>query len=142
MADIRKRTGAKGTTYQVRYPSNATKSGYTYATFNTLKDARAFLESGSLRKKHARSGDVGTVAEATDMWLRVCEKEGLNGREPVTNYTYENYEYRAGFIKAYDWPKPLADLTAPDIVAFRSWLLNGEVSRAVASKCCRRFTRS
>ena len=97
MADIRKRTGTKGTTYQVRYPSNTTKSGYTYATFNTLKEARAFLESGSLRKRgHARSGDVGTVAEATDMWLRICEKEGLNGREPVTNYTYENYEYRAG----------------------------------------------
>ncbi|PZR85935.1 MAG: hypothetical protein DLM68_10355 [Hyphomicrobiales bacterium] len=109
MADIRKRTGAKGTTYQVRYPSNTTKSGYTYATFNTLKEARAFLESGSLRKKgHARSGDVGTVAEATDMWLRICRKEGLNDREPVTKYTYANYEYRAGFIKAYDWPKTLA----------------------------------
>ena len=39
------------------------------------------------------------------MWLRICEKEGLNGREPVTTYTYENYEYRAGFIKAYEWPK-------------------------------------
>jgi integrase len=140
MADIRKRTGAKGTTYQVRYPSNTTKSGYTYATFNTLKEARAFLESGSLRKRgHARSGDVGTVVEATDMWLRICEKEGLNGREPVTNYTYGNYEYRAGFIKAYDWPKPLADLTAPDVVAFRSWLLGGEVSRVVASKVLSSF---
>src|ERR1700730_7111677 len=140
MADIRKRTGAKGTTYQVRYPSNTTKSGYTYATFNTLKEARAFLESGSLRKKgHARSGDVGTVTEATDMWLRICEKEGLNGREPVTNYTYGNYEYRAGFIKAYDWPKPLADLTAPDVVAFRSWLLGGEVSRVVASEVLSSF---
>ena len=139
MADIRKRTGTKGTTYQVRYPSNTTKSGYTYATFNTLKEARAFLESGSLRKRgHARSGDVGTVAEATDMWLRICEKEGLNGREPATNYT----EYRAGFIKAYDWPKLLVDLTAPDVVAFRSWLLGGEVSRAVASKVLSSFTRS
>jgi integrase len=42
MADIRKRTGAKGTTYQVRYPSNTTKSGYTYATFNTLKEGTRF----------------------------------------------------------------------------------------------------
>jgi integrase len=132
MADIRKRTGTKGTTYQVRYPSKTTKSGYTYATFNTLKEARAFLESGSLRKGgQARSGDVRTVAAATDMWLRICEKEGPNGREPVTNYTYENYEYRAAFIKAYEWPKALADLTAPDVVAFRSWLLSGEVSRDI-----------
>jgi hypothetical protein len=73
------------------------------------------------------------------MWLRICEKEGLNGREPVTNYTYGNYEYRAGCIKAYDWPKPLVDLTAPDVVAFRSWLLGGEVSRAVASKVLSSF---
>ena len=42
MADIRKRTGAKGTTYQVRYPTPGTKSGYAYATFSTLKEARAF----------------------------------------------------------------------------------------------------
>ena len=28
MSDIRKRVGRKGTTYQVRYPSKATKSGY------------------------------------------------------------------------------------------------------------------
>jgi hypothetical protein len=37
MADIRKRKGAKGITYQVRYPSKATKSGYAYKTFLTLK---------------------------------------------------------------------------------------------------------
>ena len=66
-------------------------------------------------------------------------REGGAGREPVTKYTYENYEYRAAFIKAYDWPKALADLTAPDIVAFRSWLLRGEVSRAVASKVLSSF---
>ena len=44
MADIRKRNGLKGTTYQVRYPSKTTKSGYVYATFATLKEARAFRE--------------------------------------------------------------------------------------------------
>src|SRR4051794_17413340 len=35
MADIRKRIGGRGTTYQVRYPSKATKSGYAYKTFLT-----------------------------------------------------------------------------------------------------------
>lgn len=140
MADIRKRTGAKGTTYQVRYPCTTTKSGYTYATFDTMKEARAFLESGALRRRgQTKPNEVQTVAEATDMWLRICEKEGLNGREPITAYTLVNYEYRASFIKAYDWPKLLQELTTPDVVAFRSWLLRGEVSRVVASKVLSSF---
>jgi integrase len=46
MSDIRKRVGSKGTTYQVRYPNKATKSGYAYKTFDTRKEAQAFLESG------------------------------------------------------------------------------------------------
>jgi integrase len=141
MADIRKRTGSKGTNYQVRYPSKAAKSGYTYATFDTLKEARAFLESGAMRQQALASHHEGpsTVIEATDLWLRICEKEGLNGREAVTAYTVQNYEYRAGFIKAYAWPKKLRDLTAPDVVAFRSWLLRGEISRPVASKVLSSF---
>ena len=44
MSDIRKRKGAKGITYQVRYPSKASKTGYAYKTFLTLKQARAFRE--------------------------------------------------------------------------------------------------
>lgn len=140
MADIRKGTGAKGATYQVRFPCQTTKSGYTYATFDTMKEARAFLESGATRKRgQAGPGDVETVAEATDMWLRICEKEGLNGREPITAYTLANYQYRASFIKAYSWTKTLQDLTTPDVVAFRSWLLGGEISRVVASKVLSSF---
>jgi hypothetical protein len=50
MADIRKRNGAKGITYQVRYPSKATKTGYAYKTFLTLKEAREFRESGETKK--------------------------------------------------------------------------------------------
>lgn len=140
MADIRKRTGSKGTTYQVRYPSPGTKTGFTYATFDTMKEARAFLESGATRQRTIvdRSGPQ-TVAEATDLWLRVCEKEGLNGREPITSYTLVNYEYRASFIKAYRWPRALGELTTPDVVAFRSWLLRGEISRVVASKVLSSF---
>ncbi|MFA5947818.1 MAG: site-specific integrase [Candidatus Gracilibacteria bacterium] len=105
-----------------------------------MKEARAFLEGGEVRKgDRTRHSAIKTVAEAADMWLGICEKEGLSGREPVTKYTYENYEYRAGFIKAYDWSKPLPDLKGPDIVAFRSWLLSGEVSRPVASKVLSSF---
>jgi integrase len=53
MADIRKRVGKKGITYQVRYPSKAAKSGYAFATFSTLKEARAFREDGRGREMGA-----------------------------------------------------------------------------------------
>jgi integrase len=135
MSDIRRRKGKKGTTYQVRYPSKGSTSGYAYKAFDTLKEARAFLESGNARQSgRASASDIRTVAQATDLWLMACEKEGLNGREPVTDYTLQNYGYRAEFIKAYGWDKSTAELAAPDIVAFRSWLLSGDMSRDLAGK--------
>lgn len=140
MADIRKRVGRKGTTYQVRYPSKATKSGYAFKSFDTLKEARTFVESGNTRKAEpSHHNDIKTVKQATDLWLKICEKEGLNGREPVTTYTYKNYEYRAGFISQYDWQKGIHELTAPDIVAFRSWLLQEGISRDLAGKVLSSF---
>jgi integrase len=135
MSDIRKRVGGKGTTYQVRYPSKSTKSGYAYATFNTRKEAVAFVESGKAQASASpHRSEIESMAQATERWLRICEREGLNGREPITPYTVKNYEYRAAFIKRYEWPKPIQELTPPDIVAFRSWLLKGTVSRVLAGK--------
>jgi hypothetical protein len=64
MADIRKRTGSKGTTYQVRYPSKATKSGYGFKTFLTLKEARAFRDSGEAKRIGSVSPGVGIVTVA------------------------------------------------------------------------------
>jgi hypothetical protein len=140
MADIRKRVGKKGTTYQVRYPSKKTKSGYAFATFQTLKEARAFVESGKTREPRSdHHSEIKTVEQATQMWLKICEKEGLNGREPVTPHTCQNYEYRAGFITRYDWQKEIQELTPPDIVAFRSWLLRGDMSRVLAGKVLSSF---
>lgn len=135
MSDIRKRVGKKGTTYQVRYPNTAMKSGYAYKTFDTLKEARAWLESGEMLSHSVpQNGTIDSMSEAVNTWLRICEKEGLNGRDPVTAYTLKNYQYRADFIKAYRWDKPLQEMTTPDIVAFRSWLLQGQCSRVVAGK--------
>jgi integrase len=134
MSDIRKRKGKKGTTYQVRYPSKGSPNRYAYKAFDTLKEARAFLESGNARHSARASADIRSVAQATDLWLMACEKEGLNGREPVTGYTLQNYRYRAEFIKTYDWSKNTVELAAPDIVAFRSWLLSGDISRGLAGR--------
>lgn len=133
MSDIRKRTGSKGTTYQVRYPSSATKSGYAYKTFDTMKEARAFLESGRALRVGATGAAAVTVKEGVQTWLDVCEKEGRGGRDPVTPYTLKTYRYRAAIINDYDWPKPLNELSAPDVVEFRSWLLRNH-SRDQARK--------
>lgn len=123
MSDIRKRTGSRGVTYQVRYPSKKTKSGYAYASFPTKKDAQAFLESGKAKISAASPTGTLTVSEGVQVWLDVCEKEGRGGRDPVTKYTLKTYRYRASIINSYDWPAPLTELRAPDVVAFRSWLL-------------------
>jgi len=134
MADIRKRNGSKGVTYQVRYPDTASKTGYAYKTFATLKEAREYREDSAARSKSGPlSREIRTVEQGLTKWLEVCEKEGRNGRDPVTAGTLENYQYRADIICAYDWRKPLHELTAPDVVEFRSWLLKNH-SRAVAHK--------
>lgn len=124
MSDIRKRVGKKGTTYQVRYPSKSSDTGYAYKSFNTLKEARAFREDSRARDtSRPISADVKTIGQGLQKWLDICEKEGRNGRDPVTRYTLKTYEYRAEIIQAYDWNKELHELTAPDIIEFRSWLL-------------------
>lgn len=133
MADIRKRKGAKGIQYQVRFTSGDGNSGYTYRSFDSLREAKRFIESGAIQKSSAKGSDIAVEA-AVEQWLQICEREGLNGREPVTAYTLENYKYRAGFVTAYRWPKPIKQLTPPDIVSFRSWLLCHDMSRELASK--------
>lgn len=124
MADIRKRAGSKGTTYQIRYANSATDAGYAYATFSTLKEARAFLESGDIKKHRvASSSEFRTVKQGLQLWLDVCEKEGRNGRDPITKDVLKNYQWRRDSILEYEWTKSLQELRTPDIVEFRSWLL-------------------
>lgn len=121
MADIRKRTGKKGTTYQVRYIKKSA-AGYAYATFETMKEARTFSENlGSLPV--APSGAELSMADAVERWLSICEKIGRDGREKVEAETYKEYARRAKVMKAYAWTKPIHKLAPPDIVAFRNWLL-------------------
>lgn len=139
MSDIRKRVGKKGTTYQVRYPDKTSKSGHSYATFNTMKAARAFVEGGYANALPSRSKPSHPVASAVQRWLDICEKEGTDRNEPVTLYTLKNYRYFASFMTAYEWPKLLPDLTKPDIVEFRSWLIENCPSRYVARKTLTHF---
>lgn len=120
MADIRKRVGKKGTTYQVRYPSKSTQSGYAFKSFATLKEARSFVENLGTYKQPI--GDLRTVPEAVAFWLKVCEKEGRGDRDPVTKATLKGYELRAAIIEEYGWQAELHELEQRHIIEFRSWL--------------------
>lgn len=110
MADIRKRTGKKGVTYQVRYPCKSAKTGYAYETFSTRKEALEFVSSG---KAHPVSSpldhSISTLPEAVESWLKICEKEGTDGQEPVTKYTIKTYRYRAQRMLDYNWPCSLQE---------------------------------
>ncbi len=139
MADIRKRNGRKGTTYLVRYPSKARKCGYEHKSFDTLKEARLFVEQDLPQlKKGPRRGDSQSVEGAIQKWLETCRHEGRQGKDPVSPATAEVYEYRAEIMKSYQWDKALQELEAPDIVAFRSWLLKN-YSRDQAKKALSSF---
>ncbi len=106
MADIRKRPRAKGTTYQVRYPSKTAESGYAYATFETRKEALAFRDNSGQRTNDPVShSEIRTVAQGLQKWLDVCENEGQDGRHPVTQGTLDHYEWRRDHILRYNWQK-------------------------------------
>lgn len=127
MSDIRKRVGRKGTTYQVRYPSKSTKSGYAYATFNTMKEARTFTENlGRIREAESLQGAVRRVSEAVQLWLDICEKIGRDGREKVEPETLKEYRHRGRIMQEYVWEKDLQELEPADVVQFRNWLLENK----------------
>lgn len=124
MADIRKRIGKKGITYLVRFPSKARKCGYEHKSFDTMKEARLFIEQHLPRLKESpRHAEFSSIDRAIDKWLDVCKHEGRHGEEPVSPATAKVYKYRAEIMKAYGWTKEINELEAPDVVAFRSWLL-------------------
>jgi integrase len=94
MTDIRKRTGKKGVTYQVRYPIKATKSGYAYKSFNTLKEARA-LAGGRASEAPAAWPAWHCHSRRRDhRWLDVCRHEGRRGKDPVSKATMAGYSDR------------------------------------------------
>lgn len=81
MADIRRRNGAKGITYQVRYRSKATRSGYMYKTFATAKEARAFREdSSACNTARPRNSEITTIEQAVQ---RCCGYRMVDRAAPV-----------------------------------------------------------
>ncbi|RII75645.1 tyrosine-type recombinase/integrase [Pseudomonas monteilii] len=122
MPDIRKRAGKKGAIYQVRYEDKSSDTGYSYQSFPLRKEAQAFIESLSTLKHLNKQ--INSMDAAVDTWLNICESEGRDGRKPVSKAVMKLYARRAQIIKSYAWGKALQEITKPDVVAFRSWLLN------------------
>ncbi len=104
-----------------------------------MKEARAFIESGKAKaSSDPLISEPISVQQAIEEWLKICEKEGRDGRDPVTRYTLKTYARRAEIMNSYEWQKPLQLLQTPDIVAFRSWLLRNH-SRDLARKVLTSF---
>src|ERR1700730_4339602 len=107
MPDIRKRSGFKGVTYQVRYPSKSTRSGYAYKTFRTLKEARHFAQHELPKLRVSKSIEIRSVDQAIQKWLDTCAYEGRQGKDPASPGTVEVYESRHEIIGLYPWDKEL-----------------------------------
>lgn len=143
MADIRKRNSAKGTTYQVRYMSPATKSGYAYRSFQTRKAAQVFkatreLEEDGIGPVAGDDSRIKQVSDAIDLWLDICHRVGRDGREPIEAMTLVEYRRRAAMMRRYPWTKPIQSLETTDIVRFRTWLLE-TTSRDMARRTLSSF---
>lgn len=108
--------------YQVRYADKSSSTGYAYKSFSLRKEALAFVESLSTRKNLNKQ--ISTVEVAVRAWLNICEAEGRDGRKPVSSAVMKLYIRRAEIINSYHWGSSLQDIKKPDIVNFRSWLLN------------------
>lgn len=141
MADIRKRTNSNGTiSYQVRYISKATKSGYAYRSFATAKEARAFREDSRQRGTGClRQTGIRTVEQAIDRWFDICVTEGTENHEPITRFTQKTYQYRAAIMKRYSWPVSLQELRPSHVLEFKGWLLRHCAGRHQAMKVLSSF---
>lgn len=136
MADIRKRDGEKGTTWQLRF--NDPNSGKVrYKTFSRRKDADAFLYELP-RSTYVHDSDTLTVEQAADRWLDVCENTGRKGREPVEPSTLRPYKLHASIIKKMIGGTKLNALTPVFCDRFRDDLLKAR-SRKFAKKILTSF---
>ncbi|MEO0679362.1 MAG: site-specific integrase [Pseudomonadota bacterium] len=110
-----------------------------------MKEAQAFRaerDYAALRSPPAgRSAcpDL-SVSEAVNEWLRICAQTGTSRHDqPVSAYTLQNYAHRAEIIRRHPWRAPLAQLSTPDVVEFKAWLLRNCASRDQARKVLSSF---
>lgn len=126
MASIEKRKNKTKTSYRVRYWSGRRneqgKRLYDYSEWmNKRRDAQYFLEHLSEKKK--RKSNLLSIDNVLDTWLRICEKEGRDGRNTIRYGTLKNYRSITNVARDYSWNRSPEDLTKEDMRNFRGWLL-------------------
>lgn len=132
MADIRKRVGTKGVTWQVRFNDpNTGKS--RYKTFPLRKHADAFLTDLN-HSTYIHDNDTISLSDAVERWLDVCENTGRKGREPVEKATLRKYKEHAEIIRNMIGNVKLNGLTSVFCNNFRDDLL-----RLYSRKYAKRF---
>lgn len=76
------------------------------------------------RRKGTRAAGSETFAEAAEIYMRIIEKVGRNGRRPVEPEAVAQYRKS---LERDVLPKvgsmPIAKISAPDVVAFRNYLV-------------------
>lgn len=136
MADIRKRVGEKGITWQLRF-NDPNSGAQRYKTFSRRKDADAFLAELP-RSDYVHDSDTITFSRAADRWLDVCERIGRKGREPVEHSTLKQYKLHAPILKAMIGATKLNALTPVICDKLRDDLL-ANFSRKYAKKILTSF---
>jgi len=136
MADIRKRTGAKGPSWQVRF-HDPHSGKIRYKSFSRRKDADAFLSTLS-NSDFLHDNDTVLMSVAADRWLHVCKTTGRKGREPVEASTLRKYEEHAEIIKDLIGGTKLNALKPVTCDRFRDTLLE-RYSRKYAKKILTSF---
>lgn len=126
MADKRRRVNSRGEiTCQIRFVDKSKTSGFGYKSFKRAKDADLFKAAKELEETRAHQSRLPSISvpDAIEKWRNICEKVGRDGREPVEQMTLVEYECRARVMNQYVWTKAADELSASDVVHFRSWLL-------------------
>lgn len=136
MADIRKRKGTTGPSWQVRYHDPASGKA-RYKSFARRKEADAFLSTLG-RSDFVHDRDTISLSEAAERWLKVCESTGRKGREPVEASTLRKYQEHADIIQELIGGRRLNTLTSVICDQFRDELL-ARYSRKYAKKILTSF---
>jgi integrase len=130
---IEKKTGKR---YKVHYTEPLTGKRRS-RVFSRAKDAQHFKDNVP-KADYIHNLDTVSVAEAADTWLKVCEKSGRKGREPVEKSTLRPYRLHVRYIKEMVGGRRLNEISPSVCEQFKNDLLQ-RFSRPFARKILTSF---
>ena len=85
------REGKKATTYEARWGQNPQNGQPFSKTFKLRKEASSWLAKIG-DKEYIPDRSSITIDEALTLWLKVAELTGIDGKDPVSRQTLDNYK--------------------------------------------------